>query len=161
MKKMLCILLCLLLPAIPALAEENPFTPYVLTAPEGVQMEINEGSTAFILGSARVLAMVIDRVPDEEPADAIIRLMAQFEPDAVQGEALVLAEGYTGLTAVNEGRFGEGRDQLIVMILSDGGDLLILSASDLTDDETQAQALLDQLLTTLAAEGTGPLMTKE
>lgn len=161
MKKMLCILLCLLLAAIPALAEENPFAPYVLTAPEGTQMEINEGSTAFILGSARVLAMVIDRVPDEEPADAIIRLMAQFEPDAVQGEALVLAEGYTGLTAVNEGRFGEGRDQLIVMILSDGGDLLILSASDLTDDETQAQALLDQLLTTLAAEGTGPLMTKE
>lgn len=161
MKKMICVLLCLLLAAIPALAEENPFAPYVLTAPEGVQMEINEGSTAFTRGSARVLAMVIDRVPDEEPADAIIRLMAQFEPDAVQGDALALAEGYTGLTAVNEGRFGEGRDQLIVMILSDRGDLLILSAYDLSDDETQAQALLDQLLETLATEGAGPLMTKE
>ncbi len=150
MKKILCILLMLLL-ARPAFAEEA-FAPYPLTAPEGVTLEENDGTHTFVDGMTRVVAMVIPRVPDEKPAEAIIRMMTQFEPGAIIGEDIPLTEGYWGLTARNQDKFGKGVDQITVMILSGEGDLLILSGYDLSGDGEKVQALIDALIDGMKAE---------
>ena len=161
MKKMLCILLMLMF-AFPALAQDaNPFAPYALTSPEGAVLEEGEGSLTFVRGSTRVVAQVIARVPDEDPAEAVIRMMTQFEPFAVIGEDLPAAEGFVGVTALNEDKFGDGVDLITVMILGSDGDLLILSAYDLGGDENAAQLLLDELLCTLTVEGQPVVTAKE
>lgn len=152
MKRILCILLMLIW-ALPAFAEEAPFAPYILTAPEGVTLEERENVHTFVHGLTRVVTMVIPRVPDEKPAEAVIRMMTQFEPGAIIGEDLPLSEGYYGLTARNQDKFGEGIDQMTVMILSAEGDLLILSGYGLDGDEEKVQALLDALIAGIEVEG--------
>ena len=154
MKKLLCILMMLLF-ALPALAEEsdNPFAPYVIAVPSGAVLEENEGTTTFVAGMTRVVTMVIARVPDDDPASAVLRMMGQFDPAAVLGEELPLAEGFVGLASLAKDRFGEGIDQHNVMILSRDGDLLILSAYDLEGDEDSVLALLDALLAALTVDG--------
>lgn len=160
LKKLLCILLMLIF-ALPALAEANPFAPYTLAVPEAVELTENEGTYAFVYGMTRVVAMVIDRVPDEKPAEAVIRMMTQFEPEAVIGEDLPMAEGYVGLKAVNTDQFGEDVDCLTVMVLSAEGDLLILSGYDLSGSEEHVQSLLDSLLAGLTVDGTPIVISKE
>lgn len=162
MKKLLCILLMLLM-TFSALAEEaeNPFAPYALSLPEGAVLEENEGTHTVVSGMTRVVVMVIPRVPDAEPAEAIIRMMTQFEPQAVIGEDIPLAEGFTGVQALNEDKFGEGVDQTTIMILCAHGDLLILSGYDLTGDGEAVTALLETLLTGLTAEGAPIYITEE
>lgn len=162
MKKILCILLAILMFTLPATAEEaNPLAPFALTSPEGVTIEAGEGSHTFVSGVTRVVAIVIDRVPDAEPAEAVIRMMTQFDPDAVIGEDLPMAEGFVGLSAAAQDKFGKGVDQITVMVLSREGDLLILSGYDLTGDEAAVQALLDALLKTLAVDGVNIVLPKE
>lgn len=162
MKKILCILLVwLTIAALPALAEENPFAPYCLTVPDSVELTETEGTFTFVHGKTRVVAMVIERVPDENPGGAIIRMMGQFEPDAVIGDDLSMVEGFVGLQAVNQDRFGEGLDQLNVMVLGSDGNLLILSGHDLDGDEEQVRLLLDTLLSTLTVDGVKIVQSKE
>ena len=161
MKRIICILLALLCFVLPVAAEGNPFSPYGLTAPEGVACTETEGTHTFVQGLTRVVAMVIERVPDEKPQEAIIRMMAQFEPEAVIGEDLPVAEGFVGLTALNTDKFGSGVDQLTVMVLSAQGDLLILSGYDLQGDEEKVQTLLDALLSALTADGMPVVITEE
>lgn len=162
MKKLLCILLAMLMFGSLALAEEeNPFAPYALTIPEGAELVENEGSWTIVDGVTRVVVMVIDRVPDENPADAVIRMMTQFEPEAVIGEDLPLAEGFTGLTALNTDKFGEGVDQITVMVLSHEGDLLILSGYDLEGDEDKVQTLLDAILNAITVDDAKIVLTEE
>jgi len=101
MKRIICILLMLLF-AVPVLAEgispaDNPFVPFTLTVPEEVTVEDGEGSCTFVHGETRVVALLIDRVPDEDPADAVIRMMGQFDPAAVIGEDVPTAEGFSGV----------------------------------------------------------------
>lgn len=154
MKKLLCILLAVMTLAVPALAEDaNPFAPYVLTAPDGAALEDGEGSLVFVAENARVVAQVIDRVPDEDPAEAILRMMTQFEPFAIVGGEIETAEGFVALSAMNEDKFGEGIDLITVMVLSAEGDLLILSAYEMGGDEELAQTLLDELLASLTVNG--------
>lgn len=160
MEKILCILLAILSFISPVLAEDaNPFAPYTLTAPEGAVLEEGEGSLTFVEGNTRVVAQVIDRVPDADPTEAVIRMMTQFEPFAIIGEDLALADGFVGVTALNEDKFGEGVDMITVMVLSQEGDLLILSGYDLTGDGEKAQTLLDALLAALTVDGVKILLT--
>lgn len=162
MKKIICILLAILCFTLPALAEEeSPFAPFTMTAPPAVTLEENEGTFTYVYGMTRVVAMVIERVPDEKPEDAVIRMMAQFEPEAVIGEDLTMAEGFVGLCALNEDKFGEDVDMLTVMVLSSEGNLLILSGHDLEGDEARVQQLLDTLLATLTVDGSRIVMAKE
>lgn len=162
MKKLLCILLIVSALILPALAEDaNPFAPYVLAAPEGAVLEEGEGSLTFVEGNTRVVAQVIDRVPDADPAEAVLRMMAQFEPFAVIDGDVALAEGFVGVKALNEDKFGEGVDMITVMVLSHEGDLLILSGYDLTGDEEKARSLLDALLAALTVDGAGIVLTDE
>ena len=152
MKRIICILLMLLF-AIPAFAQENPFAPYEIALPEGVTLEAGEGSHAFVMGKTRVVTMVIPRVPDEDPESALQRMVFQFDPDAVLGETLPMAEGYVGVYALSEGKLGEGVDTLHIMILSKAGDLLILSGYDLDGDEEKVHSLLETLLSQLSVNG--------
>lgn len=153
MKQIICILIAALSFVFPAFAEENPFAPYAVTAPEGVVLEAGEGSHTFVAGTARVVVMVIDRVPDANPSEAVIRMMAQYEPDAVLESVLAAAPGFVAQTAVTAGQFGEGVDLLTVMVLSTQGDLLILSGYDMNGEEANVQNLINALLTTLTADG--------
>ena len=161
MKKLLCILLMLMM-TFPALAEEeNPFAPYAFTLPEGAVLEEYEGTYTIVSGMTRVVAVLIPRVPDAQMGEAIIRMMTQFEPQAVIGEDIPLTEGFIGLTALNEGKFGEGVDQRTIMILCQHGDLLILSGYDLNGDDEAVSALMEALLTSLTVEGTPIYITEK
>lgn len=170
MKRILCILLMLLftLPALAEeasrpegapLAEENPHAPFTLTAPESVTRVDNEGSVTYVYGASRVVVIRIERVPDKEPAEALPRMLGQFDPDAVIDQELPMAEGYTGLTAFTTDKFGEGVDTLTVMLLSPDGTLLILTGYDMNGSEEHAQALMDTLLSGMTADG-APVVLK-
>lgn len=165
MKRIICILLMLLF-AVPVLAEgtapaaENPFAPFTLTVPEEVTVEDGEGSRTFVHGETRVVALLIDRVPDEDPAAAVIRMMGQFDPAAVIGEDLPTAEGFSGVEAVTKDKFGPGVDALTVMILSHEGELLILSGYNMAGSEVHVRGLLDTLLQGLTVDG-APVVLKK
>ena len=157
MKKAICILLMLLF-IFPALAESTPaesslLAPFSVTIPEEVALETGESSCTFIYGQARAVAVRIDRVPDENPAEAVLRLMLQFDPQAVIGEEFPTAEGFFGAQALTRDKYGAGVDALTVMILSRDGDLLILSAYDMAGSEMHVRGLLDTLLSGLTVEG--------
>jgi len=152
MKKTLCILLAILMFSLPALAEENPFAPYQLSVPEGAALEESESYHTVVSGMTRVVVIRIDRVPDADPASAILRLMSHFDADAVIGEKITVAEGYTAVQALTEDKHGKGIDALTVMILSPEGDLLILSGYDMNGDGDALQTLMDTLLSSLIAE---------
>lgn len=162
MKKLICILLAICCLGSLALAEEaNPFVPYTLSIPEGAALEESEGTYTIVRDTARVVVIPISRVPDASPAEAIIRMMTQFEPEAVIGEDLPLIEGFTGLTALNTDKFGKGVDQITVMLLCAQGDLLILSGYDLEGNEEALRTLLDAILEGLTVDGEKIILTKE
>ncbi len=151
MKRIICILLMLLftLPAlaeVAPLAEENPFAPFSLASPKEVTLESGEGSCTFVHGQTRVVVIRIDRVPDEDPATAVIRLMSEFDPKAIIGEDVPTAEGFSGVEAATPDKFGPGVDALTVMLLSHEGDLLILSGYNMAGSEVHVRGLLDTLL---------------
>lgn len=162
MKRIICILLMLLL-TLPACGEENraEIGSYVLAVPEDVQTEKTESSVTFVQGNTRVVVILIERVPDADPESAVIRMMAQFDPDAMLEDDLLMAEGYVGLNAVATDKFGEGVDQLTTLVLGSTGELLILSGYDMDGDETKVQALVEQLLAGLTHDGEKLMMTKE
>ena len=159
MKRMICILLMLLF-ALPVTAQENPFAPFTLTVPEEVTVEAGEGSCTFIHGQTRVVALLIERVPDENPADSVIRMMGQFDPAAVIGEDVPAAEGFSGVEAATKDKFGPGIDGLTVMILSHEGELLILSGYNMAGSEVHVRGLLDTLLQGLTVEGSPVVLKK-
>ena len=153
MKKLIWMLLLALTLTAFAAEPADPFAPYALTIPEGASLTENEGTHTFVDGHTRVVAMVIARVPDADPAGALLRMMAQFEPAAIIGDDLPVNPGFHGLTARTPDKFGPGVDQLTVMLLCDTGDLLILSAYDMDGDAARAQALLDALLAGITVNG--------
>lgn len=158
MKKLICILLMLIL-TLPALAEENVFAPFILAAPEEVTRTDNEGSVTFVYGMSRVVVIPVSRVPDDDPEEALTRMLSQFDPLAHKGEVLPVAEGYAGLTAEVADKFGEGVDLLIAMVLSPDGTLLIFSAHDMDGSREHAQALLDTMLSGMTVDG-APVVQK-
>ena len=160
MKKLLCILLMLMF-ALPALAEPIAWPGYVLHIPEGVQVESAESSVTFVAETARVVAIIIERVPDDDPQAAVLRMLGQFDAQAIIGEDIPVAEGFTAVQALSAEKFGEGVDVLIVMVLSDGGELLILSGYDMAGDEEKGQALLDMVLAKVKVQGEPVFITEE
>ena len=48
--------------------------------PEDAHVEMTEGRITLVRGDSRVVAMVISRVPDEDPAAALPVLMQDFDP---------------------------------------------------------------------------------
>ena len=161
MKRMICMLLACLCLCTCAFAAENPFAPYGVDPMDDVTLLENEGTHTFVRGMTRVVAMVIERVPDDAPEMAVLRLMGQFEPDAVIGEDLLLTQGFVGVEALTQEHFGAGIDQLTVMILSAEGDLLILSGYDLNGDEAAVASLMEELLQGLSVDGVYILLTKD
>lgn len=161
MNKMICILLMLCAFVLPAAAEESPLAPFEIAAPAQVALEENEGTFTYVYGMTRVVAMVIDRVPDADPAEAVQRMMGQFDPDAVLDGELPVRPGFAGLAAFSVDKYGAGVDALTVMILSETGELLILSGYDLNGEEAQVQQLLDALLANLSVDGSAVVTAQE
>jgi hypothetical protein len=108
-----------------------------------------------------VVAIIIERVPDDDPQAAVLRMLGQFDAQAIIGEDIPVAEGFTAVQALSAEKFGEGVDVLIVMVLSDGGELLILSGYDMAGDEEKAQALLDMVLAKVKVQGEPVFITEE
>lgn len=170
MKKLLIILLTAIMCVtwLPALAEEELTTllPFVLTLPQDVTVQENAGGTSVTFlhgnGMTRVVAMVLERVPDEsgDHAAGLTRLMGQFAPDAADYTPLALAEGCYGLLAVTpgalEGVGGSRVDQVTVMVMWQSpleGALLILSGYDMQGETARAWTLMDALLQTATVNG--------
>lgn len=152
MRRFCCLCLALVMFALPAPAE-SPFSPYALTTPAETQLTQKDGTFTFVRGDTRVVAMTIERVPDAAPADAVIRMMNQFDPQSVIGADIPLTEGFVGLTAVNQDVTGEGFTKTSVMVLSRDGSLLILCGYSLKKDEAQVTRLLNDLLAGLTVDG--------
>lgn len=152
MKKLLLLVLCLLLAANVALAADHAFGPYGVTLPDGAVLENTDGVYAIVRGSSRVVALHIDRVPDEDPAAALVRMLPLYDESAVQTGTLTLAAGCVGITALTANRLDEGVDQLTCMLLHEG-DLLILAGYDMQGDEQAATALLNDLLRGVTIDG--------
>ena len=179
--KKLCLLLALLLLALWTLpvfaaageAADNvaddaltALAPFALTLPADVTAQTNAGGTSVTFvhgnGRTRVVAMVLDRVPDVD-GDHIAelnRLMGQFAPDAQEYSYLSLNEGFYGLMAVTpgalEGMGGSRIDQVTVMVLYQSetmGELLILSGYDMLGETNHAWTLAHALLTATTVEG--------
>ena len=170
MKKLLIILLTALLCVtwLPALAEDAmaALLPFALTLPQDVTAQENAGGTSVTFvhgnGMTRVVAMVLERVPDEngDHAAELNRLMGQFSPDAVDYTPLTLAEGCYGLLAVTpgalEGVGGIRVDQVTVMVMWQSpleGELLILSGYDMQGETARAWTLVDALMQAATVNG--------
>ena len=78
---------------------ESALAPFNVVLPEDAHVEMAEGRITLVRGDSRVVAMVISRVPDEDPAAALPILMQDFDPktsetmDFDAGELLILS-GY-------------------------------------------------------------------
>lgn len=154
MKKLIWMLVLALTLTSFALAEEGlPFAPFAIETPQNVVLSEHDGTWTFAADATRVVAIVISRVPDEDPTQALIRMMGQFEPNAIIGNELPVAEGFHGLTARTPDRFGKGVDQLTAMLLCDSGHLLILSGYDLQGQTDNTQSLIELLLYAVTVDG--------
>ena len=171
MKKWMIILLSMLmcLAWLPVQAEDPmaALTPFMLTLPQDVTARANAGGTSVTFmhgnGMTRVVAMVLDRVPDEkgDHAAELTRLMGQFAPDAGEHTPLTLSEGFYGLMAVTpyalEGVGSDRVDQVTVMVLWQTpleGELLILSGYDMAGDTARARTMVEVLLKAVTVNGT-------
>ena len=170
MKKLLSILLTavLFLTCMPALAEEAmaALLPFSLTLPQDVTIQENAGGTSVTFlhgnGMTRAVAMVLERVPDEngDHAAALNTLMGQFAPEAENYTPLALSEGFYGLLATTpgalEGVGGARIDQVTIMVLWQTpleGELLILSGYDMQGETARAWTLVDALTQALTVNG--------
>lgn len=171
MKKLLIILLTAMMCMtwLPALSEGEmaALSPFVLMLPQDVTVQENAGGTSVTFlhgnGMTRVVAMVLERVPDEngDHAAELNRLMGQFAPDATDHMPLALSEDFYGLLAITpgalEGVGGVRADQVTMMILWQTpleGKLLILSGYDMQGETTRAWTLVDALAQALTVNGT-------
>ena len=152
MKKLILVVLCLLLAAPCAFAADHAFGPYEVTLPDGAAMEDTDGVYAIVRGNTRVVALHIDRVPDEDPAAALVRMLPLYDASAVLTGTLSLADGCCGITALSANRLGEGIDQLTCMLLREG-ELFILAGYDMQGDEQAVTALLNELLRGVTVAG--------
>ena len=59
---------------------ESALAPFNVVLPEDAHVEMAEGRITLVRGDSRVVAMVISRVPDEDPAAALPILMQDFDP---------------------------------------------------------------------------------
>ena len=59
---------------------ESALAPFNVVLPEDAHVEMAEGRITLVRGDSRVVAMVISRVPDDDPAAALPILMQDFDP---------------------------------------------------------------------------------
>ena len=108
---------------------ESALAPFNVVLPEDAHVEMAEGRITLVRGDSRVVAMVISRVPDKNPAAALPILMQDFDPKTSETMDFDSQPGFCILGGVVNDAFDDGEDKITLMVLADSGELLILSGS--------------------------------
>lgn len=112
-------------------------------------------------GDSRVVAMVISRVPDEDPAAALPILMQDFDPKTSETMDFDAQPGFCILGGVVNDAFGDGEDKITLMVLADSGELLILSGYNLARDHHALYLFLTELLENASMDGAAVYVGEE
>lgn len=145
MMKRLCILLLALLLPLTALAESLPVGDYAVPLPEGVAVEDGETTVTLVKAGTRVVVQAFPQAMEEDAAAQMTTLMTVYSANVTDVTPLTLIPGVYGAKGYIRDCFGPGEDQMVALILSESG-LLVLSAYDLGKDTAKAEALLDTLV---------------
>ena len=132
---------------------ESALAPFNVILPEDAHVEMTEGRITLVQGDSRVVAMVISRVPDDDPAAALPVLMQDFDPKTSETMAFDAQPGFYILGGVVNDAFGDGEDKITVMVLAESGELLILSGYNLAQDHHALYLFLTELLENTSMEG--------
>lgn len=132
---------------------ESALAPFNVILPDDTHVEMAEGRITLVQGDSRVVAMVISRVPDEDPAAALPVLMQDFDPKTSETMDFDAQPGFCILGGVVNDAFGDGEDKITLMVLADSGELLILSGYNLAQDHHALYLFLMELLENVSMDG--------
>lgn len=132
---------------------ESALAPFNVILPDDTHVEMAEGRITLVQGDSRVVAMVISRVPDEDPAAALPVLMQDFDPKTSETMDFGAQPGFCILGGVVNDAFGDGEDKITLMVLADSGELLILSGYNLAQDHHALYLFLMELLENVSMDG--------
>ena len=132
---------------------ESALAPFNVVLPDDTHVEMAEGRITLVQGDSRVVAMVISRVPDEDPAAALPVLMQDFDPKTSETMDFDAQPGFCILGGVVNDAFSDGEDKITLMVLADSGELLILSGYNLAQDHHALYLFLMELLENVSMDG--------
>lgn len=132
---------------------ESALAPFNVILPDDTHVEMTEGRITLVQGDSRVVAMVISRVPDEDPAAALPVLMQDFDPKTSETMDFDAQPGFCILGGVVNDAFGDGEDKITLMVLADSGELLILSGYNLAQEHHALYLFLMELLENVSMDG--------
>lgn len=140
---------------------ESALAPFNVVLPDDTHVEMAEGRITLVQGDSRVVAMVISRVPDEDPAAALPVLMQDFDPQTSETMDFDAQPGFCILGGVVNDAFGDGEDKITLMVLADSGELLILSGYNLAQDHHALYLFLTELLENVSMDGAAVYVKEE
>lgn len=140
---------------------ESALAPFNVILPDDTHVEMAEGRITLVQGDSRVVAMVISRVPDEDPAAALPVLMQDFDPKTSETMDFDAQPGFCILGSVVNDAFGDGEDKITLMVLADSGELLILSGYNLARDHHALYLFLMELLENVSMDGNAVYVGEE
>lgn len=140
---------------------ESALAPFNVILPDDTHVEMAEGRITLVQGDSRVVAMVISRVPDENPAAALPVLMQDFDPKTSETMDFDAQPGFCILGGVVNDAFGDGEDKITLMVLADSGELLILSGYNLAQDHHALYLFLMELLENVSMDGAAVYVKEE
>ena len=140
---------------------ESALAPFNVILPDDTHVEMAEGRITLVQGDSRVVAMVISRVPDEDPAAALPVLMQDFDPKTSETMDFDAQPGFCILGGVVSDAFGDGEDKITLMVLADSGELLILSGYNLARDHHALYLFLTELLENVRMDGAAVYVKEE
>ena len=140
---------------------ESALAPFNVILPDDAHVEMAEGRIMLVQGDSRVVAMVISRVPDEDPAAALPVLMQDFDPKTSETMDFDAQPGFCILGGVVNDAFGDGEDKITLMVLADSGELLILSGYNLARDHHALYLFLTELLENVSMDGAAVYVKEE
>lgn len=140
---------------------DSALAPFNVVLPEDAHVETVEGRITLVQGDSRVVAMVISRVPDEDPAAALPVLMQDFDPKTSETMDFDAQSGFCILGGMVNDAFGDGEDKITLMVLADSGELLILSGYNLARDHHALYLFLMELLENVSMDGAAVYVGEE
>ena len=156
MTRLLCLMLLFSLITFSCPLAEGTDAPTGTPAPTPMLTAVPESALApftLVRGDSRVVAMVISRVPDEDPAAALPVLMQDFDPKTSETMDFDAQPGFCILGGVVNDAFDDGEDKITLMVLADSGELLILSGYNLARDHHALYLFLTELLENASMDG--------
>lgn len=140
---------------------ESALAPFNVVLPDDTHVEMADGRITLVRGDSRVVAMVISRVPDEDPAAALPVLMQDFDPKTSETMDFDAQPGFCILGGVVNDAFDDGEDKITLMVLADSGELLILSGYNLAQDHHALYLFLMELLENVSMDGNAVYVGEE